>query len=57
MPSDDFILLSFINMRLRDGDDLDEECASLGWEKEALIVRLRNIGYSYDEEQNAFRIR
>lgn len=55
MPSDNFILLSVINMRLRDGGDLDEECAVLGWDKEELFVRLREIGYEYDENAAAFK--
>lgn len=55
IPSDDFILLSVIDMRMRDGGGLDEECASLGRDREEIVKRLKVIGYRYDKDNNAFK--
>lgn len=55
MPSDDAILLSMVNMKLRDGDVTPEElCAENDWDEAQLFVRLSSIGYRYDENRNAF---
>lgn len=56
LPQDDFILLSLINMKLRDKySSLDELCGEEGLEKEEVNARLKGLGYSYAAEVNAFR--
>lgn len=55
LPSDPFILLSYVNTKLRDDfDSLDDLCASLGVEKDALITKLRDAGFTYVPEINQF---
>ncbi len=54
LPTDDNILLSLVNTKLRDGDTLADFCAAYGAEEGQLISRLARAGYKYDEEQNAF---
>lgn len=56
LPQDPFILLSFVNTRLRDGEnDLDELCVALGVSREELERTLAEIGYRYDAEKNSFK--
>ena len=56
LPSDPAMLLSFVNMKLRDEyPDLDELCADLDISKEYLTGVLEKAGYHYDSEQNRFR--
>jgi hypothetical protein len=53
---DPFILLSAVNMRLRDQySSLDDLCKSEEIDKEALIKRLADTGFSYNEDQRQFR--
>lgn len=55
IPSDSFILLSYVNTQLRDNyGSLDELCGALDVGREELEERLGGIGYRYSEEQNAF---
>ena len=55
MPSDGAILLSMVNMKLRDGDYTPSElCAQYGWDEVELCRRLAAEGYSYNEDKNAF---
>lgn len=55
IPQDPVILLSFLNMKLRDFyPSLDELCGSLAIEKEAVVEKLRQINYEYDAERNQF---
>ena len=55
LPKDDFILLSFINTKLRDEySSLSDLCADYGVSEEELSARLAALGYKYNEEQNAF---
>lgn len=55
LPQDNFMLLSFINMKLRDFyDSLDSLCDDLDCIKEEVINRLESIGYVYDEANNKF---
>lgn len=55
MPSDEAILLSMVNMKLRDGVSSPEElCAENDWDEEELYRRLAAAGYSYDDKRNAF---
>lgn len=54
LPTDDNILLSLVNTKLRDGDTLADFCARYDAEEGALIDRLARAGYKYDEEGGAF---
>lgn len=56
LPADDGILLSLVNMKLRDGySSLTELCEEEGIDELAVISRLRTYGYAYSPEQNAFK--
>lgn len=55
LPQDDFILLSYINTKLRDGyGSLAALCEDSDLPCESIVSRLGNLGYVYDEELNAF---
>lgn len=55
LPQDNYMLLSFINMKLRDFyDSLDSLCDDLDESKSEIIDRLESIGYKYDEKLNKF---
>ena len=55
LPNDNYMLLSFINMKLRDFyDNLDSLCDDLDYSKEEIIERLESIDYIYDEANNKF---
>ena len=56
LPADDFILLSLINTKLRDGySSLQELCEEEGVAQSEITTRLAALGYSYDEEDNGFK--
>ena len=53
LPKDPAMLLSIVNMKLRDFyPSLDVLCDDLEIEKDAICVPLSGIGYEYDERQN-----
>jgi len=55
MPNDPVMLLSFINLKLRDFySSLDALCEDLGASKEEIINKLSSIDYEYDEKSNQF---
>ena len=55
LPRDPFMLLSVINMKLRDRyASLDQLCEDLEEDREQLLSILEAAGYRYDPEQNAF---
>ena len=55
LPSDPYMLLSAVNMKLRDGNSsLEDLCADEDVSLEELVEKLQKIGYSYDEEQRKF---
>jgi hypothetical protein len=55
LPQDPVMLLSYVNTQLRDHySSLDELCASLSADREALVEKLGSIDYEYDAERNAF---
>ena len=55
LPKDPFILLSFINTKLRDEyPGLSELCAALDADKAELTATLSEAGYAYDPVQNRF---
>lgn len=56
LPSDPNMLLSFINMKLRDQyDSLDSLCDGLDEDKEEIVSRLASSGYTYNETTNQFK--
>ena len=56
IPSDLFMLLSMVNMRLRDDNcTLDELCDSMGLNRADLEQRLKAAGFDYLPEVNQFR--
>ena len=56
IPSDPIILLSFINMKLRDEyPDLDDLCKSLDIDRTALEEKLAAAGFQYDSSSNQFK--
>ena len=55
IPNDPFLLLSFINMKLRDFyPDLEELCKSLDINRGVLEKKLSDIDYEYSGAQNQF---
>ncbi|MBQ9531784.1 MAG: DUF4250 domain-containing protein [Eubacterium sp.] len=56
LPKDPFILLSVINMKLRDSyKSLDELCEDMNESREEIEKNLKNAGFEYDEETNSFK--
>lgn len=56
LPSDPYILLSTLNMKLRDTyPDLDDLCRSLDVDRSLIESKLRDAGYSYDPITNQFK--
>lgn len=54
-PSDPFMLMSFVNMKLRDEfPSLDELCSSYGVERAEIEVKLWGAGFEYSAEHNKF---
>ena len=55
MTKDPYMLLSIVNMKLRDEyPDLDDLCASMDIDRSELTERPSTIGYHYDPAHNAF---
>lgn len=55
IPEDPMILLSYINMKLRDFyPSLDILCEDLEIDRKELEDRLASIGYEYSEDNNRF---
>lgn len=56
IPQDPYMLLSIINMKLRDSyPSLEELCASEDIDREDLEKRLVAIDYHYVSDQNQFK--
>ncbi|MBD5585682.1 MAG: DUF4250 domain-containing protein [Clostridia bacterium] len=56
LPADNFILLSVINTALRDKYScLEDLCEEEELDLNGLCTRLKEVGYTYDKEQNAFK--
>ena len=57
LPEDPYILLSFINMKLRDGDydSLSELCNSLGYDESLITHKLNDAGFKYIDSIRQFR--
>ncbi len=55
MPKDPVMLLSFVNMRLRDEEiNLAEFAAGFSVSEESIKEKLSAVGYTYDEKLNKF---
>ncbi len=56
LPKDPMLLLSVVNMKLRDVyDSLDALCEDLEEDRDALTRKLEAAGFHYDEASNQFR--
>lgn len=55
LPKDPIMLLSFVNMKLRDFyGSLDAMCEELDVDRQEIEGRLEGAGYRYDAERNQF---
>ena len=56
IPNDPMMLLSYINMKLRDDyDSLEELCKSLDIDEDEIRAKLKDVGYTYNKEINQFK--
>ena len=55
LPSDPIMLLSFVNMKLRDQyPSLDALCEDMDANENEIRRKLAEVGYEYDKETNRF---
>ena len=55
VPQDPVMLLSFLNLELRDFyGSLDALCEDLDLNREEILEKMKQINYTYDEENNRF---
>ena len=55
LPNDPIMLLSFVNMKLRDQyPSLDALCEDMDADKEQILRMLSEVGYEYNQEVNQF---
>lgn len=55
MPKDPVMLLSFVNLKLRDYySDLEALCEDLDVEEQEIVRKLQSIDYHYDMARNQF---
>ena len=55
VPQDPVMLLSFLNLKLRDFyGSLDALCEELDLNREEILEKMKQIDYAYDEENNRF---
>lgn len=55
LPNDPVMLLSFVNLKLRDFyGSLDALCEDMDVDKEEIVKKLEGIDYHYDSKQNKF---
>lgn len=55
LPNDPFMLMSVINLKLRDFySSLDELCEDMNIDREELCRKLADAGFEYNEENNKF---
>lgn len=56
LPNDPYLLLSAVNLKLRDYyDSLAALCEDLEEDEDELLKKLGAIGYAYDRAQNQFK--
>ena len=55
LPKDPIMLLSMINMKLRDRyASLDALCEDMDADKEQILRKLSEVGYEYSQKTNQF---
>ncbi len=55
IPNDPVMLLSYVNLKLRDFyTNLDALCEDLDADRNEMVEKLAGINYHYDEEKNQF---
>lgn len=55
LPKDPVMLLSFVNLKLRDFyESLEIMCEDLDVSKQEIVEKLNSIDYHYDKEKNQF---
>ena len=55
LPNDPIMLLSVVNLKLRDFyKSLDALCEDLDADKADLCTKLKAVGYEYDAQRNQF---
>ena len=55
LPNDPIMLLSFVNMKLRDNyASLDALCEDMDADKEEILRKLSEVGYEYKQGTNQF---
>ncbi len=55
LPNDPVMLLSFVNLKLRDYySNLDALCEDLDVNQQELVAKLADIDYHYNSERNQF---
>ncbi len=55
IPNDPVMLLSYVNLKLRDFyTNLDALCEDLDADRNEIVEKLAEINYHYDEEKNQF---
>ena len=55
LPGDPIMLLSFVNMKLRDQyASLDALCEDMDADKDEILRKLSEVGYEYNTERNQF---
>lgn len=55
IPKDPVMLLSFMNLKLRDYyDSLDSLCEDMDVSRQEITDKLDSINYHYDKEKNQF---
>ena len=55
LPSDPIMLLSAVNMKLRDQySSLDALCEDMDESKDVIVAKLAEVGYEYNQERNQF---
>ena len=55
IPKDPAMLLSYVNLKLRDYySGFEEMCEDMDIEKEVITEKLASIDYQYDKEKNQF---
>ena len=57
IPQDPIMLMSFINMKLRDGEfsGLKDFCDSNGLDQDEIIKKLGDVGFEYSSDTKQFR--
>ena len=55
IPNDPVMLLSYINLKLRDFyPNLEALCEDMGEDRQKIVDKLSQIDYHYDEAKNQF---